>query len=64
MRTIKVEQVLFNAWETWECKVPDACPTDEPARSEWVRDNPDQVEWENMKDSGFSASEITSTEEM
>ena len=64
MRKVEVTQDLISAWETWTVRVPDECPVTEPDRSEWLRLNQDKIEWLNMTNSGFDASEITESNEV
>ena len=50
MRTHRITWDLVGAWETWLVDVPDDAP--DPLTHEWVNDNFDKLDFQQIKDEG------------
>lgn len=57
MINVTITQAAVNAWEVWNCSVPDDFPVDadQSVQLEWISRNSDLIEWDQLADSGADA---------
>lgn len=61
-KSAEVTYNLDSAWERWRVILPDDAPDDPEELTIWLENNPDEVEFVNVKDSGSESMQIAEVE--
>ena len=62
MKSIYITQELATAWEVWVVEVPDEAPDDPTELLGWVQENPEELDWVCLEESGNEGSEFVQVE--